>query len=120
VLSLSAGQGSYGPAQLPDFRVSVVSTQPADCSFNVGASYLAVLIKKGTARIWSSSDCIRAGRGFMTVLERGVPTGRSIGWGRNTSVLGCAGPMRFVRAGTYTAYAVDGSLVSAPVTVRLR
>jgi hypothetical protein len=120
VLSLSAGQGSYGPAQLPDFGVSVVSTQPADCSFNVGASYLAVLIKKGTERIWSSSDCIHERRGLMTVLKRGVPIARSIGWGRNTSVPGCAGPIRFVRAGTYAAYAVDGSLVSAPVTVRLR
>jgi hypothetical protein len=125
VLSLSAvqssaGESSYGPAQLPVFRVSVVSTQATDCSFNVGASRLAVLIKKGTARIWSSSDCVSGGHGLVTVLKRGVPTGLSIGWGRNTSVPGCSGPMRFVRAGTYTAYAVDGSLVSAPVTLRLR
>jgi len=125
VLSLStsqssSGQSSYGPAQLPFFRLSVVSTQPADCSFNIGASHLAVLIKKGTARIWSSSDCTGGSRGLVTVLKRGVPTGRSIGWGRNTSVPGCAGPMRFVRAGTYAAYAVDGPLVSAPVTLRLR
>jgi len=114
------GENSYGPAQLPDFLVTVVSTQPADCSFNVGAGHLAVLIKNGTARIWSSADCIRGGRGLVTVLKRGVPTGRSIGWGRNTSAPGCSGPMRLVQVGTYTAYAVDGSLVSAPVTLRLR
>jgi hypothetical protein len=130
VLSLSTGQSnpgqsssglrSYGPAQLPDFRVSVVSTQPANCLFNLGAGHLAVLIKKGAARIWSSADCIGGSRGPVAVLQRGVPTGRSIGWGRNTSAPGCSGPMRLVPVGTYTAYAVDGSLVSAPVTLRLR
>jgi hypothetical protein len=120
VLSLSTGERSYGPAQLPIFRVRVVSTQPANCSFDVGASHLAVLIRKGAARIWSSSDCISGSHDLMTVLKRGVPTGRSIGWGRNTSAPGCSGSMRFVGAGTYAAYAVDGSLVSAPVTLRLR
>jgi hypothetical protein len=125
VLSLSTGQSSsgpnsYGPTQLPDFRVRVVSTQPADCSFNLGAGHLAVLIKKGTTRIWSSADCIRGSRDVVTVLKRGVPAGLSIGWGRNTSAQGCAGAVRLVSAGTYAAYAVDGSLVSAPVTLRLR
>ena len=115
-----SGQSSYGPAQLPVFRVSVVSTQPSDCSFNLGAGHLAVLIKKGAARIWSSADCVRGSGGLMTVLKRGVPAGRSIGWGRNTSAPGCSGRMRLVPAGIYTAYAVDGSLVSAPETLRLR
>jgi hypothetical protein len=117
---ISSGQRSYGPAQLPDFRVSVVSTQPTDCSFNVGAGHLAVMIKEGTIRIWSSADCTRGSGGLVTVMKRGVPAVLSIGWGRNTSAPGCSSPMRLVPAGTYAAYAVEGSLVSAPVTLRLR
>jgi hypothetical protein len=120
VLSLAAGQSSYGLAQLPDFRVSVVSTQPTDCSCNVGAGHLAVLIKQGTARIWNSADCARGSRGLVTVLKRGIPAELSIGWGRNTLAPGCSGALRVVPVGTCAACALDGSLVSAPVTVRFR
>ena len=121
VLSLSAGQVRFGPGQVPDFSLSVVSTQPKDCSFNVGAGHLAVVVKEGSATIWSSADCAGSSgtRSLVTALRRGVPTVVSIAWNRKTSAPGCSGPVREVPAGTYTAYAADGTLVSAPVTLQL-
>jgi hypothetical protein len=119
VLSLSASQAQFGPDQKPNFSLSVVSTQPADCSFNVGVGHLALVIKQGPARIWSSADCVTGSGSLVTALKRGVPTVVSIGWNKKTSSPGCTGPVRSVPAGSYTAYATDGSLVSAPVTVRL-
>jgi len=119
VLSLSAAQVNFGPGQEPDFSLSVVSTQPADCSFNVGPGHLALVIKEGTATIWSSADCASGTGNLVTALRRGVPTVVSIGWARKTSSPGCTGPVREVPSGRYTGYAVDGSIVSPPVTFRL-
>jgi hypothetical protein len=119
VLSASANQVSLGPGQQPTFSLSVVSTQPTDCSFNVGPAHLALVIREGPARIWSSADCVSGTGSLVTALRRGVPTDVAIGWNEKTSAPGCNGPARSVPAGRYTAYAVDGSLVSAPVTFRL-
>ena len=119
VLSLSANQIHFAPGQKPAFSLTVVSTQPTACSFNLGTGHLAVVIKQGTGRIWSSADCAGGGRSIVTTLTRGVPTVESIGWNKKRSASGCSGQLRAASAGTYTAYAVDGSLVSAPVTLRL-
>ncbi len=119
VLSLSAAQVDFGRGQEPGFSLSVVSTQPADCSFNVGPGHLALVIKEGPARVWSSADCVSGTGNLVAALRRGVPTVVSIGWNRRTSSPGCAGPVREVPAGTYTGYAADGSIASPPVTFRL-
>src|SRR6266567_6560107 len=119
VLSLSAAQVAFGRGQEPGFSLSVVSTQPADCSFNVGPGHLALVIKEGPARVWSSADCVSGTGNLVAALRRGVPTVVSIGWNRRTSSPGCAGPVREVPAGTYTGYAADGSIASPPVTFRL-
>lgn len=120
VLSASANQADFAASQRPSFSVSVVSTQPTDCSFNVGPGHLGLIIKEGPARIWSSADCVTGSGSLVTALRRGVPTVVAISWNKKTSTPGCAGPARSVPAGTYTAYAVDGSLASGPVTFRLR
>ena len=120
VISTSASQVQFTSGQRPSFSLSVVSTQPADCSFNVGPGHLALVIKEGPARIWSSADCVKGAGSLVTALRRGVPTVVAIGWDKKTSAPGCSGLARSVPAGTYTAYAVDGSLTSAPVTFRLR
>ncbi|HUZ54882.1 MAG TPA: hypothetical protein VMU94_20445 [Streptosporangiaceae bacterium] len=119
VLSLSAAQVHFGSGQQPTFSLSVVSTQPTDCSFNVGPGHLAVVIKEGPARIWSSADCVNGTGSLVTALRRGVPTVVAVDWNRRTSSPGCSGPARPVPAGSYTAYAVEGSIVSPPVTFRL-
>ena len=119
VLSLSASQVHFGSRQQPAFSLSVVSTQPTNCSFNVGPGHLAVVIKEGPARIWSSADCASGTGSLVTALRRGVPTVVAIDWNRRMSSPGCGGPARAVPPGSYTAYATEGSIVSAPVTVRL-
>lgn len=118
VLSVSAAQASFGPGEQPGFSLNVVSTQPADCSFNVGPGHLALVIREGPTRIWSSADCVSGSPNLVAALRRGIPTVVSIGWDRHTSSPGCS-PARPVPAGDYTAYAVDGSLASPPVTFRL-
>ena len=120
VISLSAAQASFGAGQEPGFSLSVVSTQKKACSFNIGPSHLALLIKEGPTRIWSSADCVSGSGNLIVALHRGVPTVVTIDWPRKTSSPGCSGPSRSVPTGTYTGYAVDGSLLSAAVPIRLR
>ena len=119
VLSLSTGQTQFGPGQRPAFDVNVVSTQQAECSFNIGSRHLALIIREGPALIWSSADCAAGAGGLDAALSRGVPTVLSISWNRETSVPGCSGRTIKVPPGTYTAYAVEGGLTSPPVTFRL-
>jgi len=119
VLSLFLAQDRYSSRQTPGFDLNVVSTQQVSCSFNVGARRLALVITEGSARIWSSADCVNGVGELITELSRGVPTVLAIGWNRVTSSPGCSSRERRVPPGVYTAYAVDGTLVSAPVTFRL-
>jgi len=120
VLSVSAGQAAFGGHEVPQFSLSVVSTQMRACSFNVGSAHLALLVKDGAARIWSSADCATGARRLITVLRRGVPEVVTLSWRRRTSSRGCTVRSRPVPSGVYQAYATAGRLVSAPVTFRLQ
>jgi hypothetical protein len=119
VLSVVADQTDFAAQQSPSFGVEVVSTQQPDCSFNVGPSYLALVIKEGPVRLWSSADCVTGSGGLVSALKRGVPTVLPLTWDLKTSAPGCGGPVTRVPAGAYTAYAVQGSLVSAPLAFRV-
>jgi hypothetical protein len=119
VLSLFTGQTAFGSGQWPGFSVNVVSTQQAECSFNIGSRHLALVIKEGPELIWSSADCAAGAGGLVAALKRGVPTVLAISWDRETSAPGCSGRTTRVPVGIYTAYAVDGQLASEPVTFRL-
>jgi hypothetical protein len=119
VLSLTATQTRFTAGQAPTFSVGVVSTQRAACSFNVGPAHLAVVIREGTARIWGSSDCTRGNGDLITALTRGVPTIVTITWPLRTSAGGCSGPVQQAPPGSYSAYAVDGQLISAAVPFRV-
>jgi len=119
VLSLLPAQTSFGSGETPSFSLSVVSTQRAACSFNLGPARLALVINEGPARIWSSADCAQHNGDLITVLARGVPTDVTISWPRQTSAPGCPGPVQQAPPGVYTGYAVNGTVVSAPVTFRL-
>ncbi len=119
MLSLFTGQTNFGHRQSPSFDINVVSTQQPECSFNVGSQHIALVIKEGPARVWSSADCAEGKGGLIAALKRGVPTVLSINWDRTTSAPGCSVRAMQVPAGLYTAYAIDGNLSSAPVTFRL-
>ena len=119
VLSLTPGLTEFPVGQVPSFSISVVSTAAAECSFNLGPAYLAVVVKEGPVRIWSSADCVRGSGSLLTALRRGVPTVLQINWNRKTSSPGCSGPVSRVPAGSYSAKAVQGGLSSAQVSFRL-
>jgi len=119
VLSLMNAQPSYGRRQLPQFTVDVVATGPQTCSFNVGASHIELIIRSGSQRVWSSSDCVQGAGDLVTDLQRGVPTVLPISWNREPSSPGCGAQSAPLAAGTYTATAVDGWLQSNTVTFHL-
>jgi hypothetical protein len=125
VISLSAnGQGAgeltYGPGAVPEFGVTVVSTAPHTCAFDISAKDVRVVIKSGPARIWASSDCAPGASSRTTRLARGVPAMLHMAWNRKTSVPGC-GPAGIVaRPGTYTATVYSGPLRSNTVVFVLR
>jgi len=119
VLSLFTGQTQFGPGERPSFDVNVVSTQLAECSFNIGSRHLALVIREGPALIWSSADCPAGAGGLDAALSRGVPTVLSISWDEKTSAPGCSGRTIKAPPGVYTAYAVEDNLTSPPVTFRL-
>jgi hypothetical protein len=119
VLRLDASQASFGPKQLPTFAMIIVSTQSAECSFNLGPGHLALVIKEGPVRVWSSADCVSGSGSLISALKRGVPTALPITWNRRTSSPGCSGPVTKVPAGVYTGYVTEGSLASAPLTFRI-
>jgi hypothetical protein len=113
VLSLSSGRHGYPAHARPQFEVSVVSTARGQCTADLGASHLHVLIRAGgKARVWDSADCVRSAAPRATTLARGVPAVVRFTWNRTTSVPGCRPPHRAVRPGTYTATAYRGKLSS--------
>jgi hypothetical protein len=119
VLSLFNSQQKYGLGQAPAFDVDVVSTSARTCSFNVGAKFLALEIKSGAVRVWSSADC-GAGPGSLIIqLVRGVPAVLPMSWDRVTSTARCRAAPAPARYGRYLAVATDGRLVSNTQAFRL-
>lgn len=119
VLSLINAQPTYGHGQLPQFTVDVVATASPTCTFNVGASHIALVIRSGTERVWSSADCVQGAGDLVTDLQRGVPTVLPISWNRQPSAPGCRAQSGSVPDGIYTATAADGWLRSNTVTFRI-
>jgi hypothetical protein len=119
VLSLLATQSDYSGRQFPQFTIDVVSTAGATCTLNVGARHIALVIRSGSDRVWSSADCPRGSGSLISDLERGVPTTLPITWNRQTSAPGCSGPSTGLPAGVYAATVTDGGLASNTVTFRL-
>jgi hypothetical protein len=119
VISLFSSQASYGPGQLPEFNVDVVSTAVGTCEFNVGPRFLAVVITADGKRIWNSADCVAGQGSLQTDLARGVPTAVPLSWDRESSAPGCKAPSRQVTTGSFAAAASDGGLVSNSLTFEL-
>lgn len=119
VLSLFSSQQSYGAGALPQFSVDVVATARQTCTFNVGARHVALIIRAGSVRVWSSADCVQGTGNLTSDLQRGVPTVLPISWNRQASAPGCPAGTSRMPAGTYTATVSDGTLTSNAVTFRI-
>jgi hypothetical protein len=120
VISLFAAQYSYGPHDVPQFEVDVVSTAPRLCTFNLGVKNVRLLIRSGSARVWGSADCARGAGPQVTKLAKGVPAVLRISWDRKTSVPGCRLPGRVAQPGTYTATAYSGQFRTQTMIFVLR
>jgi hypothetical protein len=120
VISLFASQVSYPAHAWPQFEVDVVSTGGKPCTFNVGATQLALVINAGSVRVWSSADCVQGRKSLVTDLVKGVPTVLPISWDRRTSAPGCKLASSAVPAGIYAATASNGQLASNTEIFRLR
>jgi hypothetical protein len=119
VLSLLASRAAYASPGLPQFSIDVVGTARPTCAFNIGARHVALVIRSGSVRVWSSADCPPGSGSLVMGLQRGVPTTLSITWNRQTSSPGCSGPSSAMPAGTYSATVTDGGLASNTITFRL-
>jgi hypothetical protein len=119
VLSLFASQVSYGAGELPQFNVDVVATGHQTCTFNVGARHVALIIRAGSVRVWSSADCVQGAGNLVSDLQRGVPTVLPISWNRQASAPGCPSGTSRMPAGKYSATVSDGALTSNPVSFRI-
>jgi hypothetical protein len=119
VLSLVASQPAYASPRLPQFSIDVVGTGGPTCTFDVGAGHVALVIRSGSVRVWSSGDCPQGSGSLVLDLQRGVPTTLSITWNRQASSPGCRGPSSAMPAGTYSATVTDAGLESNSVTFRL-
>ena len=120
MLSLFASQVSYAAHMRPVFDVDVVSTLGKTCTFNVGGGYLALVIKAGSTRVWTSADCIQGRKSLFTDLVKGVPTMLSISWNRRASSPGCRLGSSAVPAGMYSARVSSGTLTSNKEIFRIR
>jgi hypothetical protein len=119
VISLFSSQASYGPGQMPEFSVDVVSTSAQTCTFNVGPRFLALVITADGKRVWSSADCVAGQGSLQTDLARGVPTAVPLSWDRESSAPACKAPSRRVTTGSFAAAASDGGLASNSLTFKL-
>jgi hypothetical protein len=119
VLSLFSSQNTYGAGELPQFSVDVVTTSRQTCTFNVGATHIALVIRSGSARVWSSADCVQGAGNLVSDLQRGVPTVLPISWNLDESSPGCPAASSKMPTGTYTAVVTDGALESNIVTFRV-
>ncbi|MGO8960665.1 MAG: hypothetical protein ACLQFR_25300 [Streptosporangiaceae bacterium] len=119
VLSLFSSQASYTVRQTPAFQVDVVSTASKTCTFDIGARHVLLQISAGPNRIWTSADCAEGEASLVTKLYRGIPTVVPMAWDARRSAPRCPVPGPPAPAGSYTALATDGSLVSNALTFRI-
>jgi hypothetical protein len=115
-VTLSATRPSYPAWQQPAFAVDVKSSAGFACSFDIGSGHVLLQISAGAAQVWTSADCAEGLASEPVTLNRSVPAVLTMTWDAQYSSVGCPVPGRAAPAGTYTAKATDGSVVSNDVT----
>ena len=111
-LTLSTPRHSYGSGQPVTFMVRAVHTGTRPCPINLGSRFVSVVVASGGTPLWDSSSCLRGTGSRVVTIRRGVPAFLKVSWDRRTSLSGCAGQGKAVRAGTYTAAVFDGQVRS--------
>lgn len=121
VLSLFASRDRYGPHQLPQFDIDVVSTAARSCAFDVGRKFLTLTVRAHGKRIWDSSECASGRHSQVIKLVRGVPAILPVTWDLDrSSARGCAKTSHPALTGRFAASAADAGLASNTVTFLVR
>lgn len=120
VLSLFTAKTSYSAHELPKFQIDVVSTDPAECTFNTAPAALNLVVKSKTGVAWTSAACTRKSHAQTQKLRRGVPSVTSVTWSRRLSADGCGKAQAYARPGKYVAVARSGKLTSPPKSFEIK
>jgi hypothetical protein len=119
-LSLSSPQYWYQVGKTPRFTVRAKASQGQSCRFNMGTSFVAVVVTtRGGRRLWSSADCPTGARSHETVITSSAPAVLRLSWDRRTSSPGCGGATHLVRPGEYQITAVAGRVHSSTTNLVL-
>jgi hypothetical protein len=120
VLTLLPSKASYGPHAMPTFRIDVVSTDNAICTFGIGSKSLRVVVTHGSQLAWNSGACLRAAASRVTRLRRGVPVVVPVVWNRHLNAEGCSASVLAASPRTYVAAAQSGAVESPGRAFRLK
>ena len=120
VLTLLPSEASYGPHATPTFRIDVVSTDNAICTFGIGSKSLRVVVTHGSRLAWNSGACVRAAASRVIQLRRGVPVVVAVGWNRHLNAGGCSASVLAASPRTYVAAAQSGAVESPGRSFRLK
>ena len=112
VPSLFVSQQKYQRWVKPQFSMYLVNIGQSNCSFDVGAQSLRVVIKSGQVRVWGSADCAHSTTSNVVRLRRGVPFVTYLSWNRRGSSPGCRAVRPNAAPGTYTAMVISGAVHS--------
>jgi hypothetical protein len=96
VVGLTPVRTVFGGKEHPRFGLSVVSTGPRACTFDVGPKALLIRIASGADRVWSSAQCGGGPGADLQMLRRGVPYLATLEWDRRR-----CNSSDHVQAGTY-------------------
>ena len=120
VPSLSVSQQKYQRRVKPQFSIYLVNVGQSNCSLDVGARSLRVVIKSGQVRVWGSADCAHGTTSDVVRLRRGVPFVTYLSWNRRGSSPGCRAARPNAAPGTYTAMVISGAVHSPAEVFVLR
>lgn len=120
VLSLFTAKTSYSGHELPQFQIDVVSTGPAECTFDAGPAALRLVVKSEAGVAWTSDACVYKPSAKIEKLRRGVPLVMSVTWNRRLSGHGCGKEQAYAMPGKYVAVAQGGKLTSHSKAFEIR
>ncbi|WP_155884653.1 hypothetical protein [Actinomadura flavalba] len=103
VVNLTSAKDVYAKGEQPHLQLSVVSTGPQPCTFDVGTRAMDVRIRSGSDRVWAASHCDPTSGSSIQMLRRGIPHVRTLTWDRRRTTDRCEDDRVKVNPGTYVA-----------------
>jgi hypothetical protein len=94
--------------------VANVSGQPCVRDLDSARQEIVVWSEDGSARLWSSNDCVNASTIDLRTLVPGRPVAFAVTWGERTTTPGCRTPRTVVPAGSYRLMVRLDDLISPP------